>query len=234
MGSTDMEPASEHEPMPPEPPRLPRAREELTADDLARLEDDAEVEGATIVAGDDPGAEALDLPGSSWEGVLLDRASLAGARLASMVATDLEATGADLSNVGAHGASVRRMRAIGTRALGIQLGEATLRSVEFTETVLDFANLRYAKLDRVTFVDCQLRDADLSHATLRSVRLERCDLTRCDLTGATFERCVLDGCTLDEVRGLGSLRGLAMPLGDVIELAPALAAALGMHVIFDA
>src|SRR5690606_14324614 len=115
------------------------------------------------------------------------------------------------------------------RAIGMRLPEARLRDVTFTDTQLDLANLRFAQLERVVFRGCQLREADLMSARLTSVVFEGCDLTGIDLARVSFERCELRGCTLDEVRGLTSLTGVAMSWPDVIALAPVLAAAFGVH-----
>ncbi len=56
---------------------------------------------------------------------------------------------------------------------GIQLNECELRDILFEDTRLDLANLRMARLERVTFRDCSLTEADFADADLASVRFER-------------------------------------------------------------
>ncbi|MEO6867041.1 MAG: pentapeptide repeat-containing protein, partial [Gaiellales bacterium] len=71
----------------------------------------------------------------------------------------------------------------------------------------------------------------LMSAQLSSVVFERCDMTGIDLSRVTFERCELHECTLDGARGLTTLKGVSMRWVDIVELAPLLAGAFGVHVI---
>jgi hypothetical protein len=56
-------------------------------------------------------------------------------------------------------------------------------------------------------------------------------MTGVDLSKATFDRCELRACTLEGVRGARDFSGIAMPLVDVVNLAPLFASACGVRVI---
>ncbi|HEU4702050.1 MAG TPA: pentapeptide repeat-containing protein, partial [Conexibacter sp.] len=58
-----------------------------------------------------------------------------------------------------------------------------------------------------------------------------CDLSECDLTDARLRRCELRGCELAGLHGVERLRGAGVTWDDLLELAPALAAALGIRLL---
>ncbi|GGX88612.1 hypothetical protein GCM10010510_37130 [Streptomyces anandii JCM 4720] len=68
-----------------------------------------------------------------------------------------------------------------------------------------------ARLERVEFVDCALKGADLTAATLVDV----------DLRAAA---------SLEIARGVDRLTGAVISTGQLLDLAPVLAAALGVRV----
>jgi hypothetical protein len=68
---------------------------------------------------------------------------------------------------------------------------------------------------------------------LSSVAFVSCGLDGVDLSGAAFSACEMRGCVVDEVRGVTSLRGVAMPWPDLVRNAGAFAAALGVRVLDD-
>ena len=84
-----------------------------------------------------------------------------------------------------------------------------------------------------SFEDCNLRDADLRSTRMEAVRFERCDLTGADLRGARFEGCEMLGCTLDGLRAVDRLRGVAMPWNDIVAAAGLFAGELGVRVLED-
>ena len=100
-----------------------------------------------------------------------------------------------------------------------------------TGCLLDVVNLRGAVLDEVVFEDCRLREVDLGGAQLTGVSFAGCRIERLDLTGATLTEVDLRGAVaLDIARGLDRLGGAVLDVAQVLELAPALAAQLGVDV----
>jgi len=83
----------------------------------------------------------------------------------------------------------------------------------------------------VLFEDCELRGADFGGAALESVEFASCGLDEVDFSGASFTACRMRACVLDGVRGVSSLRGVAMPWADVVRNAGAFAVALGVGVL---
>ncbi len=74
---------------------------------------------------------------------------------------------------------------------------------------------------------------DLAEASFIDTRLEGvefidCKLAGTDFRGANLKGCAIRGTALDGVLGVDCLTGVLMPWQDVLDSAPALAAALGI------
>lgn len=144
---------------------------------------------------------------------------------------DLVVEGADWSNRRAPRIEYRRAELRRCRLTGADLGGAALADVTFVECSLELASFRFAKLERVAFVDCRMRECDLYEAALRDVLFERADLGEAVLSSAILQRVELRGCRLDGIVGTEALRGARMPWLDVVEHAGLFAAALGIVVV---
>ena len=140
-------------------------------------------------------------------------------------------TDANVANVDARGASLRRVVLRRCRLTGLLLTEGRLRDVVIAESRVDLASFAACTLEQVVFEDCRIDGSSFQEARLRHVRFSDCTLTEADLTGARFEHSELRGCTLDGVRGAASLRGAAMPWSDVVNSAGTLADALGIRIL---
>ncbi|MEY9876734.1 uncharacterized protein YjbI with pentapeptide repeats [Streptacidiphilus sp. MAP12-33] len=123
------------------------------------------------------------------------------------------------------------VEAIGGVLAGLECHGAGLRRVVFHGCKFDSVNLRGAKLHEVVFHDCVLREVDFSGAAL----------TECAFPGSRLEQVHLHQAKLTEVDlreaerieladGVDALRGAAVTPMQLLELAPALAAALGLTV----
>ncbi len=114
---------------------------------------------------------------------------------------------------------------------GVQLFDGQFRRVTFRECKLDSVNLRGAKLLDVSFIDCQLEHVDFGGATVTNV-----DFPGSRISGAIFDRAQLKNVDFrgaTELRLEGSydaLRGSTITSAQLIDLAPALAQALGIAV----
>jgi uncharacterized protein YjbI with pentapeptide repeats len=136
-----------------------------------------------------------------------------------------------LANVRALKADWRRVRVDGTRATGLELGEAHLVDVVFEGAKLDFSSFRNARLERVAFRDCRLDEADFGGAQLAEVTFERSPLVRGSFAGAKVKDVELRGCDLDDLVGAGGLRGARMPVHDALANVVTLAAAAGVRLM---
>jgi uncharacterized protein YjbI with pentapeptide repeats len=215
----------------PRTPLAPTVGDDLTPRDLEALwlEDEDRLEAAELTGAAPPDLRARSV---TIEDARI-RGALAGARLHDLHLHDAELLGADLANVDLKGAHLSRLLVRDARLTGAQLVEATLQDVTLVNCRVDFAVLALARLDRVVLRDCDLREASLEQAQLRDVRFESCDLTRVALGQSQHLRVELHGCRLAEVRSIADLRGAALPWPDVVDQAPAFAAALGIRVATD-
>jgi uncharacterized protein YjbI with pentapeptide repeats len=113
---------------------------------------------------------------------------------------------------------------------GCELYGAQLRRVRLERCLLDSVNLRSAVLREVVLDDCTVRHLDLGSAKLTDVTFRDCTIERLDLTGATLSRVDLRGSRLDIARGFDRLTGATVDGSQLLDLAPALAAHLGLRV----
>lgn len=115
-------------------------------------------------------------------------------------------------------------------AAGIQAFDAQLRRVVFERCKFDSINLRSSKLVEVVFDHCMLRDADFSGATMTKVSFPGSRLIETDFTKAVCDHVDLRGAELGITAGFDALRGTMIDSGQLVDLAPALAKALGITV----
>ncbi|WP_269853216.1 pentapeptide repeat-containing protein [Streptomyces sp. RPT161] len=114
---------------------------------------------------------------------------------------------------------------------GAEAHGAQLRRVTFRQCKFDSVNLRAATLREVRFEDCVLRDVDLGGARLTDVSFPGTALERLRLARATLKRVDLTGAgRLDLADGYDALRGALINSAQLVEMAPALAGALGIEV----
>src|SRR3954469_25472325 len=95
---------------------------------------------------------------------------------------------------------------------------------------LDYVNLRMAKLARVQFLGCSIGELDLGGAELRDVRFVDCELTTLVVRGARLSEVDLRGAEVGAVEGVGDLAGAVVSRSQLVQLAPALAAHVGIRV----
>jgi uncharacterized protein YjbI with pentapeptide repeats len=113
---------------------------------------------------------------------------------------------------------------------GCELYGAVLHDVVVRRGTLDSVNLRGARLRDVVFEDCVLRDVDLGAASLVRVSFPGCRIERLDIQKAVFEQVDLRGAEVEVARGIDRLAGAIVDTGQLMALAPALAAHLGLDV----
>lgn len=114
---------------------------------------------------------------------------------------------------------------------GVEAFEASLRRVVFSGCKLDSVNFRSAVFDDVIFDDCTLIDADFSGARLSNVRFPETSLRGARFRQASMNKVDFRGATeFGVVDGFDSFAGAVIDTGQLMELAPALAAHLGITV----
>jgi len=165
--------------------------------------------------------------------VVLRNPDVSGAELRDCTFRDTAFQHPNLATTTILGGSLTRVAVDGGRLTGLQVAEADLRDVVWRGCGADMATFRHTRLLHVTFEDCSLREADFS-----GMRGEFVRFIGCDLRGASFRHAELAGsalrrCRLDGIEGVEGLRGASLELGQIIDLAPALARAMGIGVLAE-
>ena len=210
----------------PDPPRLPRVLESHTPTREGVL-DEARWSSVRI--------EAVDLAGVVLRGVELDEVrldgvDLSGAEALGLSILDCEIRSSSLANLaGRERCSMRRARIDRCTLTGLAWTGGTVVDVTFAECRLDLASFRFSALTRVTFADCLLRGVDLHGARLDAVRFHDCDLSGASFVNAELRGAELRRCRLDDLQGVGHLRGASLEAEAIVGLAGELAAALGIR-----
>jgi uncharacterized protein YjbI with pentapeptide repeats len=147
---------------------------------------------------------------TTWRGCRLRGVRFVGVGLARSNWQDVVLTGCALSGCELLGSRWRGVRVEGGR--------------------LDTVNLRSSELREVIFEDCVLGDVDLAGARLTDVTFPGCRIERLELTKATLARVDLRGASVGIARGVDRLAGAVVDAAQLLELAPLLAAHVGLEV----
>jgi len=167
------------------------------------------------------------LPDLELVRVRVDRVDAAMGSLPGARVRDVHFAAGDLSNIVVTDASVRRVRAHGLGAVGIDISGSRLEDVRLVNCKLRPGRGLGVSMTRCVFEDCDLREADLEGALLDRVVFRGCDLSSARLSGVDLSRCDLRGSNVDGlVVSPDRLRGV---LVDPSQL-PTFASALGLRV----
>jgi uncharacterized protein YjbI with pentapeptide repeats len=207
--------------------RLP----ELVAFEDGVLEPDGDYDGlefqdADFAGQDGGGARFMDC---ALTGCALDETQLRHARVLDSVLTGVRGVGTDLAE-----ASLRDVELVDARLGGVQLHGAVLERVLVRGGKIDYPNLRKARLKDVVFEGCVLIEPDFAGARLERVEFVDCVLKAADLTAATLVDVDLRrAAELDINRGIDRLSGAVISHAQLLDLAPVLAAEMGVRVAGD-
>jgi len=187
--------------------------------------------------------EGVEIEHANWAGqksklahidsVRLIEPDLTGAVLREGGWEDVEISGGQLGGLNLTGSLLRRIHITRARMSGIVLAETEIKDLTIEDAKLDLANFRFAKLSRVQFVRCQLIDADFGSAHLVDVDFTNCDLTSADFSGAILKSVDLRSSVVQQIKGIGGLKGATINYDQMITLVPELAAGLGIEVKND-
>jgi len=156
---------------------------------------------------------AARLRRSTFSACVLEEVGATALDIADSTVRDVVVRSSRFGALTAHGASLLRLSVEGGR--------------------LDYVNLRGARLTQVQFLDCRIADLDVGSARLQHVRFRDCRIDRLSLSGATLEGVDLAGAELGVVDGVDRLAGSTINLLQLSQLAPALAATMGITVSPD-
>ncbi|MEW2510990.1 pentapeptide repeat-containing protein [Streptomyces sp. NPDC046870] len=186
--------------------------------------DGLEFRECDLAGQDGAGARFMDC---ALTGCAVDETALGRARVLDSVLTGLRGVGTRLAE-----ATLRDVELVDARLGGTQLHGAVLERVVIRGGKIDYLNLREARLKDVVFESCVLVEPDFAGARLERVEFTDCALKGADFGGATLTDVDLRGAApLEITRGLDRLSGAVISTGQLLDLAPVLAAAMGIRVM---
>lgn len=178
------------------------ARLELTGDvDLAY----ASLEQCTMRAD----ADAVDLTGATLLDVAMTHVRIAALKL--------------------RGAGVRRLQIVGGRIGTLDLSGSRIDELELRDLRVDYLNLGAARATDVQISGCRIRTIDLPQAELTRVRFEATSTDEVDPRGMRAVDVDLRGLDALSYLDANSLRGTTLTGFQVQQLAPVIAAGLGIQ-----
>jgi uncharacterized protein YjbI with pentapeptide repeats len=148
----------------------------------------------------------------------LDRPELVDVRL-----DDCDVSGVIASDFIARRLELRRTRLRGVTFAGGQVDDGLIEDCSTSEL-----SLRFSRLRRVVFRNCDLSAADFTSTTFDHVTIEGCDLQRARFDAATVNCLAVMNCTLTGITGVGGLKGAQLDASDLPNLAQSLAAETGI------
>jgi uncharacterized protein YjbI with pentapeptide repeats len=164
---------------------------------------------------------------------VLSEVDLSGAKLDRLDLQDGSIKHSNLANLRSQSCSLHRVEIEACRLTGTMLVEPRLLDVVFRNSPIDLSSFRFGHLSRVRFEGCRLVEADFQAVKAKACTFIDCDLSGAQLSQGSFAGSAFRGCRLDGVHGLEALKGAQMAWGDIMELATALAASLGIEVCDD-
>lgn len=187
-----------------------------------------------------------DLDAVDLTGEVLDGQDGSHARILECTFTDCSLDGARLDGTRASDTTWTRVRAGSLSAVsatwldcrwdGSRLGAVEAHGSEWTRVEVhggkvDYLNLRDARLTDVRLVGVVVDELDLARVTARRVVLDDCRVRRIDVSGARLEDVDLRSVVgLGRIDGLDGLRGARITQDQLLDLAPLVAAHLGLVV----
>lgn len=196
------------------PPRLEPGRPSRGADLLAvRLDLDGTV----------------DLAHSSLEQCTIT-ADADGIDLTGATLIDVEITDARIASLRLRDANLRRVRITGGRLGTLDLSGTRIDELELRGVRIDYLNLGGAKATDVEIADCGIRTLDMPQAELVRLRVADTRTDEVDPRGLRATHVDLRGLDAGAFLDANSLRGTTLSSFQVQQLAPVLAAGIGIHV----
>jgi uncharacterized protein YjbI with pentapeptide repeats len=202
----------------------------LTAWSDAALEAHGDYEALDLAERDLAGQDARSAAfmGCRIERCRLDDLDLRHARITDTLMADNDAT-----SVNAAEGSWRDSILSGGRVGALTASSATWSGVRLRGIKLDFLDLSGAKVSNTVLEDCVIAELELGEADLRFVRFPGCDIGVLGLSGARLAEVDLSRATLHTISNVAGLRGATLSADQLIDLAPLLAAHVGIRIAAD-
>lgn len=191
------------------------------------FDEDDDLEELHVADSQSPG---LETSGATIRDSLIEKSDLSATDMKRFDVHNCKIVGTNLTGSKFAESSWRTIAITGCRASGVQFQNSTLSDVRFVDSKLDLANFRFATMKNVIFENCILDDVDFNDAALKNIEFISCRLNKVSFTGAKMSGVDLSQSTLEEVRGIGSLRGATISEDQLVQLAPYFAAEAGLKI----
>ena len=220
-------------PAKPDPRRDPPERislPELTRWQGPELEDHGDYEALELVERDLAAqvATSASFMACRIERCRLDDLDLSHARITDTLLADNDAT-----VLGAAESTWRDVLLTGGRIGALTASSATWAGVRLRGVKLDFLDLSGARVSHVVFEDCVIGELELAEADLRSLRFPGSSIGMLSSTGARLTDVDLSDASLRTIGSVTGLRGATLSAGQLVDLAPLLAAEAGIRIRVD-
>lgn len=143
---------------------------------------------------------------------------------------DVDVTGIRAASLKLRDAGIRRLRISGGRIGTLDLSTTRIGELELRDLRIDYFNLGAAKGTDILIVDCDIRALDMPQAQLTRVRFDGCRTDEVDPRGLRAKDVDLRGLDALSFIDTNSLRGVTLTTFQVQQLAPVLAAGVGIEV----
>ncbi|MGO4487464.1 pentapeptide repeat-containing protein [Microbacterium sp. 2RAF4] len=202
----------------------------VTAPDLPPvLEPALAARSADLVAARLDLAGTVDLAYSTVEQCVVsadaDAVDLTGASV-----VDVDMSGVRIASLRMRDAGVRRVRINGGRIGTLDLSEAHVSELDLRDVRIDYLNLGAAKVTDLEITGCAIRTIDMPRAELTRVRFTSTSSDEVDPRGMRAKDLDLRGLDALGYLDANSLRGATLTSFQVQQLAPVLAAGIGILV----
>jgi uncharacterized protein YjbI with pentapeptide repeats len=158
----------------------------------------------------------------------LDELALPKARLSECLLTECHGSSVDLSE------SIVRDTLVADGRFGVlSAPRSTWSGTRLRGGKIDLLDLSLGRLSDLALEGCSIAILDLTGARLRAATFQRCEIGELVLDDARLADVDLAGAELRLIRGIAQLRGATIARSQLLDLAPQLAAHLGLTVSDD-
>ncbi len=208
-------------------PERPLSLPALASFDGDRLAASGDYDAVDFVDRDFTGQEADDARflDCRMERCCLDGLALHRARIIGCLLTEVHGASVDLAD-----STWRDSHLVRARFGAMTLAGATGNGIRVRDSKLGFVNLAGVRLEDVAFDGCEIGALDARAAQLRSVTFVGCTIDELIVSEATLSKVDLSGARLRSLVGVDRLDGAIVSHGQLLDLAPILAAQLGLEV----
>lgn len=173
----------------------------------------------------------LRLDSVRWVESELTEATMRNTRLPGGRFVDVRLDRLDAPDLVASGSKWRDCEILSSRLGSISLYDASIDSLRIARSKIGFLNLRNSVVNDVVIEDCPMEELDLSEATLTRATFRGCAIDTLTIRNATLRHVDFRDARLGLVEPVLNLRGAVVDAGQVVDIAPMLAAGLGIVVL---